>query len=120
MNQETIESILQYLDKVSAKLGVGVDYLWPLFVKQQYIEAYFGLALLLGFVCVCVILLIFTLKYWDPESGYSIYGSDHEVLWTFVWGISVILMFGSGIKFLMEFIDIFNPEYAAFKALLSM
>lgn len=120
MNQESISEILQYLDKVAVKLGVGVDYLWPLFVKQQYIEAYYCAGLFVIFAIIFVPLMTFTVRHWDPSSGYSIYDNDQEFIFAMACAISSTSVVVGLIMFLSEFIDIFNPEYAAIKDIIKM
>lgn len=111
MDQESTQLIIAHLDKVAAKLGTTVEYVWPWFVKQQYIDAFYYLfisAIIWGVVFVG---LRFSVKH-------SIYKEDHEELWCFV----LIVLIVAGLiaaAFLVigifEFPDVFNPELHALR-----
>ena len=120
MEAESIKLDVTYLDKIAAKIGTTAEQVWPWLIRQQYVEAIYPLVIFAVFCAVLIPVLMFVVRHWRPDSGYSICSSDHEV----VWGFSCIaLAIGACISlavFLGEFGDLFNPEYQAFMRLLSL
>lgn len=141
MNEEKLRMILEYLDKIAAKLNIGIEQVWPWFIKQQYVDAYVSFSYFLFFLALCSILLLVTFKLWKSEERYdkdrymtseqkkeeaekvypySIVHSDHEYFWIWTNVGFLALLLVSGFLFTAEFFDIFNPEYHAFKDILSL
>ena len=118
MEKETMQMAFDYLDKLSAKMGLTAQQIWPWFIRQQYIEAIMSSIVLVLSTALFVFLVRFSCNHWNSESGYSIYKSDHEPFWIisgFCIGLSMIV---AHIYFWTEFPDIFNAEYAALKDIL--
>lgn len=129
MTAESIGLITTYLDKIATKIGTTAEHIWPWLVRQQYVEAYYTLAIsiILGIMALSVIL--FVNKHWHPQKDYSddntkniysIYKEDHEGFWTGLLILLGVLFTVFSLFCISEFGDIFNPEYHALQALLSM
>lgn len=111
MNQESIQLVLNYLDKVAAKIGTTAEHLWPILIRQQYAEAFVPLAVLLLSIPSIIWLALHT--DWEEESASTV-----------VRAVSVgalgLIIFGAALPFFIEFGDIFNPQYHALRDLLRM
>lgn len=113
MNSEQMDKILSYLDKVGEKIGATGQQIWPWLVKQQYIDAFTSL----------FFLIVFGMMFWFSYNKFInikwVNGEPEE------WGvfvffvISCIGLFVSFVCFLVNFFDIFNPEYWALMDLLN-
>ena len=121
MDKEIINEVLKRLDTIGEKIGVGADYFWPKFVKQELIEAWVSLGSLIFFGVLFFLVAYYAGKFWDQDhqnrDRYSICRESHEPLW-----ISSIVVLGIGfivstVAFFCEFFDVFNPEYWALKSL---
>lgn len=123
MNTESVEMILNSLEKVGQKLGLTADYLWPALIRQQYIDSVFSALILILSIVALAKGISFATKHWHPDSDkktYSIYKNDHEGFWIgalIVLGVFSIIGF---IWFCCDFQDIFNPTYGALKDITSM
>ena len=119
--EKEIQMVTDYLDKIAIKLGIGVEQIWPWFVKQVYIDAIVSSALMLTVVPITLWCCIFTAKHWNPrgEAVYSIYDKNHEPIWVTILTILTLLSFGVIAGFLILFPNIFNADYWAFKSLMS-
>lgn len=139
MTNEQFSTLLEYLDKLGAKLGVGVNEIWPWFIKQQYVDAFVSLGFFLITTIIATTCLLTTLKLWRKENkynrnmyyydddgerikrtedqvcAYSIYHQGHELTWVWANVACLIILLGAGLIFYAQFFDIFNPEYSAFK-----
>lgn len=143
MNEENLQVILAYLDKIATKLNIGIHEIWPWFVKQQFVDAFTSLGFLLLTIIVAVIFLAITVKLWRKESkydkclhyykegekikkteeqmcAYSIYHKSHESSWVWANVFFVVLILYAGLVAYHQFFDIFNPEYSAFKDIAGM
>lgn len=120
MNPETIDMVTKYLDALSEKLGVGVDYLWPIFVKQQVIYAIEATVAFAIAFPLFLWALLFSATHWRPNdsSSYSIEYSDHEGHWAIMLIVLAVVTFISAGFFFEFFPAFFNPEYLAFKSLI--
>ncbi len=121
MTNVDVQPVLDYLDKIAAKLGTTVEQIWPWMIKQQYVEAIYPGILLILFGVPSFFLFKYMFKHWYPknDSVYNIYRKDHEKFWiaaTIIIGIFLLILLS---VFLVQFGDIFNAEYWAFNALLS-
>jgi hypothetical protein len=119
MNAESIKIITEYLDKVAGQIGVAGAEVWPWFIKQQYVDS----AIAVTAFFITGVALYFTVRYafahWKPETGYSIYNSDHEAEWYTAIGLLTLLFFISTVTFLKYGFKLLNPEYHALMKLLS-
>jgi len=107
--------VLAKLDILAQKIGVTIEQLWPWLVRQQYVEAIYPAVLFIMFSIVAIPAYRFLKKVtWQPEI-------TAEQLIGIVVGTVVGLGFVvSGVDFITEFSDIFNPEYWALKDLMGM
>lgn len=102
------------LETLSAKIGVGVDHFWPVFVKQQVFEAYSGIIGSMIIIAVFTVSLYLIKKYWH-------WRNDEDASCALV--IIMIIAFFSGLFSCFAFGSIindhipaiFNPEYQAVK-----
>jgi len=117
-NTDLLKEVLKHLDALGEKMGVGANYFWPKFIKQEFIEAWVSLGSLIFFGVLFFLTTYYTSKLWNPKGeGYSIYAEDHEPIWIaalVIWGIG---LFAAMIAFFTQFFDIFNPEYWALQSL---
>jgi hypothetical protein len=103
-------AVLSRIDALAAKLGVGIEHFWPIFVKQQFTTGLLdcGLSLILF---VLVILCV---------RGMTSEKADHDGFFTIcLIGtiIGTIFFFISGYCGIME---VSNPEYFALKSAMEM
>lgn len=116
--ENEITLVLNYLDKIGEKLGIGANMLWPYLMKQQIIEACLEIGLMLLFALIC----LYTWK------RYSVNPQRHEEKWVDGMYFYSITMVASGIIsavcsiiFLTNGIfKLANTEYMAFKALIDL
>ena len=122
MEQQSLQMVLNYLDKIALKIGTTVEHVWPWLIRQQYVEAIYPFIISFVFGLVFILVLTFTVRHWDPdtEGGYNIYREDHEGIWIPITILLGIVFFIFLMAFLFEFGDIFNAEYHAFMKLLSI
>jgi hypothetical protein len=125
-----IEKITEYLDKIAAKLGVGVEHVWPWFVKEQYVEVIIPAFFFIFFSTIGLFMFRYMATHWDPyknlrHSGsnytidtYSIHDKEHEVGWFIVLAFVCFCALFAMLNFMIELSGIFNPEYHALKALM--
>jgi hypothetical protein len=120
MEKESVELVLQHLDKLGEKLGVGVERIWPWFVHQVYIESIVSLFLMLFSMGLFVSLSIFVAKHWKKREGkYSIDDSSHEPPWVIGLVLLGIVTLICTIAFFTVGFNFLNPEYHAFKNILA-
>lgn len=143
MNEENLQVILAYLDKIASKLGIGIQQVWPWFIKQQYVDAFVSLGFFLTAIIAAVTCLLLTLKLWRKDTkynknthlysegestkktenqiyAYSIYHQGHELGWIWANAICLIILLGTTFILSAQFFDILNPEYSAFKDIAKM
>lgn len=123
MNEQNLQMVFGYLDKVSEKIGVGATQIWPWLIRQQYIDAIRETALFIFLTSALFFLAKFTIKHWDyePEDGrYSITKKDHEVLYIIPVAILTFLSIVSIFCAFSEITDLLNIQYAALEDLMEM
>lgn len=59
-----LQTILNYLDKIALKLNIGVQQIWPWFIKQQFINAFISLGAFLIAITINITFLTITVKFW--------------------------------------------------------
>lgn len=110
------EELLQRLDTLAAKLGVTIEYLWPIFVRQQVLEAVqccFLFAAMVALALFCIRKIVATSKRRNMDDadrfGYSIlYG---------LVAATAFLISGAAFYNMGGF---FNPEFYALQELAEM
>lgn len=116
-----------YIATVAGKLGQTAEHFWPLFVKQQQIEGY-------GFFAIWGILLIvafalYLIVYIKRDKEFFVNNGDYPTIKfptikffscfaAIVLSIGLMVNIFSGGK--ENLCKILNPEYAAFKEVVSM
>lgn len=125
MEEQSVKLILNYLDKVAAKLGTSAEHIWPWFVRQQYVDSIYYAVIAVLTTTIFGTALYLCGKYWrkdwgDKKRGYSIWHSNHEGLWVFVVGLSGICAAIFTIIGISQFGNIFNPEYHALQSIIEM
>jgi hypothetical protein len=116
--EKEITLVLSYLDKIGEKLGIGANMLWPYLMKQQIIEAYMNVA-------VIVLLAAIGLFTWKR---YSVNPQRHAEKWVDGMYFYTITMIASGIlgfvatlHFIFHGVfQLVNTEYVAFKVLVDL
>lgn len=116
--EKEITLVLNYLDKLGEKLGIGANMLWPYLMKQQVIEAY----LILFLIPLMGAIFYFTWK------KYAMHPCRHDEKWkdgmyfyTVTMLVSGALTFFFTVYFLFHGTwQLFNTEYMAFKKLLEL
>jgi len=108
--------VLTKIDTLAQKIGVTIEQLWPWMVKQQYVEAFYVLAIFVIFS----ITLFSTCRFIKKVKW-----NDYEITIEQIIGVTFGILIGigfcvSGISLISEFGDIFNPEYWALKDLMRM
>lgn len=122
MNEQQIEMITNYLDKIGEKIGQGTNTIWPWMVKQQYVHAFVYLSSCIIFGVITSWLYRKWVNQWADEwtcddNPCNVFRrSVGAFASTLVWIGLIVAIIG----FFTEFFDIFNPEYWALKDLLKM
>ena len=127
MEKET-QLILNYFDQLAIKLGVGIEHIWPWFIKQQYIEAFYSITLFVIISIVFGFYIKYFIQHWDRQPlntdtnkvPYSVCKSEHEPLIVIGGVVLGFLFLISLFVSLCNAIDLFNPKYAAFKDIVEM
>lgn len=122
MNNIQFALLLEYLDKIGHKLGVGVGEIWPWFIKQQYIQACHSFIYFIITLIISCFVAKFVRIHWNPDNDkiYSVVGSKHKDQCIFIFCVlcsANVLLFAG---FVDSFMDVFNPQYAAFKDIVAM
>lgn len=116
--EKEIALVLNYLDKIGEKLGIGANMLWPYMMKQQTIEGVVSLILVPLLLGIC----FFTWK------RYSVNPQRHADKWVDGMYFYSVTMIASGIlggvaslHFIFHGLyQLVNTEYTAFKALVEL
>uniref|UniRef100_A0A6H2A1E3 Uncharacterized protein n=1 Tax=viral metagenome TaxID=1070528 RepID=A0A6H2A1E3_9ZZZZ len=125
MDNEGINQILQYLDKIGEKLGIGTEKIWPWLVRQVYIDVFISLVFLLVSSISLYTLFRYAIAHWKYPSQnedvqwYSITENDHQPLWGIILILFAIIWASALILFLSDGFGFLNPEYYALQKLLS-
>lgn len=112
------EEILSRLDVFAAKLGVGVEHLWEIYVMQAHVAGWYHLILLL----VGTLLFYLGMRtkvevYWEKEDCWTSYPTLEGIkmisftvigAWIFLYNIYRVITY------------FINPEYYAFNKLLNI
>jgi NADH:ubiquinone oxidoreductase subunit 5 (subunit L)/multisubunit Na+/H+ antiporter MnhA subunit len=120
MKQESIQLVLNYLDKIAAKLGTTAEQVWPWLIRQQYVEAIYPFIIFIILFIPFFFVMRFPIHHWNPDEGYNICNSSHEPPWIFLCVALGFIVLGSFAGFIIELGDLFNPEYHAFMKILSL
>jgi len=112
------EKVTNAIEQLAAKIGAGVDYFWPLFVKQQAVDGWVSLIVVTGVFLVSLVYLILSRNRWHDTrandiSWYGVVG----ICAVFVLCISVAVFFVEGVSGVKQ---IMNPEYYAIKEIMQM
>jgi hypothetical protein len=109
------EEILSRLDALALKLGVAVEHLWEILVRQGFVEGVCGaIGLLLGSFGVCVSYKLFKKAFHDDID-------DNLAGGCIIAGVIIAIL--AIIFILIGFFDIqylFNPEYFALNKVLKI
>ena len=116
MNPETIDKVTQYLDKISAKIGVGIGSIWPWLVKQQIVDAWYSFAMfIISFLISSFLISIFfkNKKKWENDECWILFVVGYSMT------LSSLLSIVALVCWFKYFPAIFNPEYAALMDLIN-
>ena len=118
MKTEQLQLVFEYLDKIAQKIGTTAEQLWPVLIRQQYVDAVVSAVCLLALLFITGVVLRYALKQWGEDG--RIYKDNTDELWGWVLIFLGCLLITALIYFLISFPDIFNPEYWALKDLMRM
>jgi hypothetical protein len=119
---EVVKQVIEYLDKVAAKIGMTADTVWPWLVRQQNMQ----FALAFSVLIVGVFLIPFALRISDKHHPFNDkqYGTedvDFKRICRCGTIISAPALTIIGIIATMaNMLNFLNPEYYALKALFRM
>ena len=122
LNQETLSTALEYLDKIGTKIGMTADTIWPWLIRQQYV--YFGTSLTI--LAIGLVMLIIALHISNKHHPFDDdkYGTASVDLQRLLRCATLILSVGfsivGGIATIVNLPKLFNPEYYALKDLLNL
>jgi hypothetical protein len=122
--EQILKHIDLYIEKLAASMGVATDYIFPLLVRQQYIDAILWLCIFIITTVPCILTWAYAIKHWHPQKGdslykgYDIYLENHEGLWAGILFTTTAITVIAGAMCISETPDIFNPEYHAMSELL--
>lgn len=114
MTNESVALVVNKLEALAQSIGVGVQEIFPYFVKQQYIDS---LSSLLPFIVLLIVLPLFT--HFQRKTDWSVSESLDQAL-TMVFGmLSIGLTVGTlvTIDSLLKFL---NPEYHAIREIIRL
>ena len=118
MTPESIDKITQYLDKLASKLGIGVQEVWPWFVRQQYVEAITSIIFFSIFSILAVIFLKRSLKIHFSDGATPTPKDILGIVFCVATTIFIIVAVVCMVEVLTEVPDIFNVEYNALNDLI--
>ena len=118
MNPENINQIIEQIkpamSKMAEQLGVSMDFLWEVLLKQQYVEGF----LAVGHVIIGIIAIPFLVKFWKKcmkemsENNMS----DYVLVLGFVCApLTLLVALIICLNFEMAVSHLVNPEYQAIK-----
>jgi len=116
--EKEIGLVLNYLDKIGEKLGIGANMLWPYLMRQQILEACINLFLVVLMLSICY----FTWK------RYAVNPHRHDDKWKdgmYFYSITmiasgVISVVATGVFIFHGTFQLINTEYMAFKVLVEL
>ena len=126
------QEVLQRLDALAAKLGIGAEYLFDLFVRQQYLDFYYALIIMLVGLMILGPLSFVSIKIYQKQENWFL--KEEKIRWRFddlkntqqifhVIRIAFIIL--SGIMLVGGFIgtivnsyDLTNPQLFAFNEMI--
>ncbi len=119
MTEEVVKEVMTRFDALAVKAGVGVDYFWPMLVKQQIWE---GVAYTATVILSCILCL-----YCFRASGRSIRACEDDdlvdVTVAICWGAIALFIGIFTVTFVCSYfpqcvLHIFNPEFYALKEIM--
>lgn len=124
MNQDLIKELISRLDIVGEKIGISAGYIFPLAVRQVYINAIVSIVATMFVALVTWVLAKRAIHYNVLQNSADVPYKKREEYETMGMALaiaSVLCGIFLGIIAICTFIDIsrvLNPEYAALKSLL--
>lgn len=102
----------QALNEIARKMDIGTDVLWASAIKQIYLIAYVCGTLLAILSVAYIVFCVKAHMAWHDGS----YDRDEVIIFTiFVSAVYLVFVTFLGYEIL---VNVYNPEYAAFKTLL--
>lgn len=123
MNEVVVDKIAAYINELAAQLGVAAEYIYPMIVRQMFIEGVVYAITSIVFLALTFFLWRYLIKnarkFWDTS-----YKTDSEflmILGYVITGIISIVVTIVAIGTLPDaLMQIFNPEYYAIKNIIEM
>jgi len=108
------EELLKRLDLLAQKLGVTIEHLWQVLVRQAYVEAYFAIFSIISSVVLVTVACRYIVKTIDiaVEDNYDKRLSGRIVL-SFVLGILAVICLLTALFQYSNLGYLFNPEFYA-------
>ena len=108
MNDQIQQQVIERIDALAAKMGVAADHFWPILVRQQIIEAYTNIVLLVFAAALSVVLAVVAKYQFDKDNEGIAFplGAASGVV-----GFIVFVVLSSDGSSIVS--AILNPEYAA-------
>jgi hypothetical protein len=129
MGSGIADKVQAVLGTIAEKVGQGVEHFWPVFIRQQFVVAIFGLIMILLGVGCTILFLKMGFKFmkagkWTPQN----YGCDIPDLKKLSGIISTILgtitllasLIGTAAGGYTIVTGLLNPEYAAIHDVVQM
>jgi len=107
MNNEMLQEILKYLDKIGEQLGVGAGRVWPWMLKEQVVSFWTSVIFVFVFGVISGVFLFVALKTGVEE-------------WFWICGFLSVVFFVAVVNLIWSVPQVLNPEYYALRDLLSM
>lgn len=108
------DELLKRLDLLAQKLGVTIEHLWQVLVRQAYIEAYFAIF----WVILSVVLVTVACRYIVKTIDIAVKNNYDErlsgrIVMSFVLGILALTSLMAALTQCSDFGYLFNPEFYA-------
>ncbi len=130
MDKEVANEVLKRLDLLAEKLGIGVQQIFPLYVRQAYINSILAWVFIIVTTVTTYLVVSYAMNHYDynpsgeggkrPKNPYSIKQEGHEGVWNTIVCACIVLLFVSIIVLLWTGFDWLNPHYWAFKDVLTI
>ena len=110
MKDEILQTVVQKIDLIAAKLGNGVEHFWPIFIRQVYIDSF--ISIIVFVFCASVLCFLSVLCYKKRHQD----DMPLEFVGFVVFIIATIVSFAIFIMYGFSFL---NPEYWALQDVIS-
>jgi len=111
---QIIEQIKPAMEKMAEQLGVGAEFLWQVFLKQQLVDGFMGLGgIMLGVILISFVIWI-SKKFWKLSCD-----NEDELVIVIIMMLDMFCVLIAGGFIIAGFVEainhFINPEYQAIK-----